>query len=177
MKSTYYITGEITPAIANQFFWLVGEDTIDDVVISSPGGDIGLTYGMFDVIKFNGIDTHVVGVAASAAAVLLQAGVRRTMTNSSLLLFHEPGEKMTDAEFRLHSQLVEMVAQRAKMEVIEAHGLFDNKFINANQALQLGLIDEIAEDAKWMRWIKNGRIDNDVEGSGGKSEGDGTSQS
>jgi ATP-dependent protease ClpP protease subunit len=166
VKSTYYITGEITPAVANQFFWLAGEDAIDDVVISSPGGDIGLTYGMFDVIKFNGINTHVVGIAQSAAAVLLQAGARRTMTNASLLLFHSPAENVSDLDFRLYTQLVEMVSQRTGMNIAEAHDLFDNKFINANRALELGLIDEIAEDEKWMRWVRNGKITEDGSDSG-----------
>jgi ATP-dependent protease ClpP protease subunit len=159
MQKTFYITGEIEPKTANQFFWLAGEDMIDDVVISSPGGDIGLTYGMFDVIKFNGINTHVVGAAFSAAAVLLQAGALRTMTNSSVLQFHPPGENAPDTEFRLYTQLVEMVAQRVGLQVPEAHGLFDSKIISANKALEYNLIDEIAEDANWMRWVKNGKID------------------
>jgi ATP-dependent protease ClpP protease subunit len=159
MQRTFYITGEIRPENANQFFWLAGEDSIDDVVISSPGGDIGLTYGMFDVIKFHDIHTHVVGAAFSAAAVLLQAGTLRTMTNSSVLQFHAPPEGCPDVEFRLCSQLVEMVAQRSGMAVPEAWGLFDGKIINANQALEFNLIDEIAEDANWMRWIKNGKVE------------------
>ena len=154
---TFVITGEITPRVASDFFYLAEEEQITDVVISSPGGDIGLTYGMHDVIKFKDIHTHVVGLAQSAAAVLLQAGTWRTMTNASLLMFHAPEEKCTDAEFRLYTQLVEMVAQRTGCNIAEAHDLFDNKFINANRALELNLIDEIMEDAEVMRWSRNGR--------------------
>lgn len=157
MRSAYIITGEITPQLARNFFSIAAEDLVTDVVISSPGGDIGLTYGMFDVIKFKDMYTHVVGLAQSAAAVLLQAGKWRTMTNASLLMFHSPAEDCSDADFRLYTQLVEMVAQRTGMNIAEAHDLFDNKFINANRALELGLIDEIAEDAKVMRWTKDGR--------------------
>ena len=154
---TFVITGEITPQVASNFFYLAEEEQITDVVISSPGGDIGLTYGMHDVIKFKDIHTHVVGLAQSAAAVLLQAGTWRTMTNASLLLFHSPAENCSDADFRLYTQLVEMVAQRSGLNVAEAHDLFDNKFINANRALELNLIDEIAEDAEVMRWTRDGR--------------------
>jgi len=154
---TFVITGEITPQVARDFFYLAEEEQITDVVISSPGGDIGLTYGMHDVIKFKDIHTHVAGLAQSAAAVLLQAGTWRTMTNSSLLMFHSPEENCPDAAFRLYTQLVEMVAQRSRINIAEAHDLFDNKFINANRALELGLIDEIAEDAKVMRWTRDGR--------------------
>jgi ATP-dependent protease ClpP protease subunit len=157
MNRTFVITGEITPRVASDFFYLAEEEQISDVVISSPGGDIGLVYGMHDVIKFKNIHTHVVGLAQSAAAVLLQAGTWRTMTNASLLMFHSPDEKCSDSEFRLYTQLVEMVSQRIGCHVAEAHDLFDNKFINANRALELGLIDEIAEDAKVMRWTRDGR--------------------
>jgi ATP-dependent protease ClpP protease subunit len=157
LSRTFVITGEITPQVASNFFYLAEEEQIKDLVISSPGGDIGLTYGMFDVVAFKDIHTHVVGLAQSAAAVLLQAGTWRTMTNSSLLMFHSPTEECPDAEFRLYTQLVEMVAQRSGMNIAEAHDLFDNKFINANRALELNLIDEIAEDAEVMRWTRDGR--------------------
>lgn len=159
--SNFYVVGEIGPTMATSFFRGAAGRFITDVVINSQGGDIGLVYGMFDVIKFQKLHTHVVGLASSAAAVLLQAGEFRTMTNSSLLLFHHPeAENVSDQEFRMYTQLVEMVQQRAKMHIMEAHGLFDNKFINANRALELGLIDEIAEDANVMRWI-DGESDRD----------------
>lgn len=158
MRSTYMLTGEITAETARQFFWLAGEDAVDDVVICSPGGDVGCAFGMFDVIKFNGIKTHIVGMAQSAAAVLSQAGSWRTMTNSSLLLFHSPPEGSPDQAWRCHTQLAEMVAQRTGLSYPEALGLFDDKFIDANRALELNLIDEIAEDAEWYRWVKNGKV-------------------
>ncbi|MGA7855445.1 MAG: ATP-dependent Clp protease proteolytic subunit, partial [Candidatus Acidiferrales bacterium] len=103
MNRTFVITGEITPQVAERFFYLTEEEQITDIVISSPGGDIGLVYGMFDVAKFKDMHTHVVGLAQSAAAVLLQAGTWRTMTNSSLLMFHSPEENCPDAEFRLYT--------------------------------------------------------------------------
>lgn len=151
----FFAVGEIGPDMARSFFSGLVPKGFTDVVISSPGGDIGLTFGMHDVIKFYGLRTHGVGLLQSAAAVLLQAGKWRTMTNASLLVFHAPDEKINDAQWRLHTQLVEMVAQRTGLNIAEAHDLFDNMFINANRALELGLIDEIAEDAKVMRWVKD----------------------
>ena len=65
--------------------------------------------GMFDVVKSRGMSTHVVGFAMSDAAVLLQAGKWRTMTNSSLLMFHGAEEGATPAALRLVDQLVEIV--------------------------------------------------------------------
>lgn len=157
--SNFYAVGQIDPEMARAFFAGLVPENYTDVVISSPGGDVGLTYGMFDVIKFYGLRTHGVGLLQSAAAVLLQAGKWRTMTNSSLLVFHAPAEDVSDQQFRLHTQLVEMVAQRAQLNIAEAHDLFDSHFITANRALELGLIDEIAEDAKYMRWVKDEQCD------------------
>jgi ATP-dependent protease ClpP protease subunit len=160
-KNVFFAVGEIESNMSRAFFLSAFEKPVTDVVISSPGGDIGLTYGMHDVIKFQGASTHVVGLAQSSAAVLLQAGKRRTMTNSSLLMFHSPATDedghVDDKVWRLYTQLVEMVSQRSGINIAEAHDLFDNMFITANRALELGLIDEIAEDAKEMRWFLHGR--------------------
>ena len=76
----------------------------------------------------------------SAAAVLLQGGKWRTMTNSNLV---RPEEDATPAELQMFSQLVEIVAKRTGMSVTERRGLFNNTFIKADRALELGLIDEI----------------------------------
>jgi ATP-dependent protease ClpP protease subunit len=90
------------------------------------------------------MNTHVVGLAQSAAAVLLQAGKWRTMTKSSLLMFHGAEEGATPAERRLVEQLVEMVSKRTGMSVKKVRGLFNNHtFIKAHRALEVGLIDEI----------------------------------
>jgi hypothetical protein len=58
-------------------------------------------------------------------------GKWRTMTNSSLLMFHGSEEDATDAEPSLHAQLVEMVAKRPGMSVADRS--FNNTFIEADQ--------------------------------------------
>jgi ATP-dependent protease ClpP protease subunit len=105
VSRSFYVVGEITSQIALPFFR--DAKRITDVVISSPGGDFGLTLGMFDVAHSRKMNTYVVGFAQSAAAVLLQGGKWRTMTNSSLLMFHGPEEGATQAELRLVEQLVD----------------------------------------------------------------------
>lgn len=155
MIEPFVLTGEIEPKVANSFFTLAATNFITDLIISSPGGDIGLTFGMFDVIRMQGINTHAVGLAQSAAAALFQAGKKRTMTNSSLLMFHSPAEDVTGEEFRLCTQLAEMVQQRTGMHISEARDLFDNRFINANRAIELGLADEIVTDV--LSWTRDGR--------------------
>jgi ATP-dependent protease ClpP protease subunit len=138
---SFYVIGEINSQLALPFFR--DARRITDVLISSPGGDIGLTLGMFDIAQSHGMRTHVAGLAQSAAAVLLLAGKWRTMTKNSLLMFHAPEEDATQAVLQLAEQLAEMVVKRVGMSDTEGRRLFDNAFINANRALELGLIDEI----------------------------------
>jgi ATP-dependent protease ClpP protease subunit len=137
----FHVVGEITAQLALPFFQ--DAKRITDVENSSPGGDIGLTLGMFDIVQARGMRTHVAGLAQSAAAVLLQAGKWRTMTKNSLLMFHGVEEGATPPHLRLIAQLVEMVAKRTGTSATEGRALFNNTFINANQALELSLIDEI----------------------------------
>lgn len=162
MIEPFVLTGEIEPKVVNNFLTLASSGLITDLVISSPGGDLGLMFGMFDVIRLQGINVHGVGILQSAAAVLLQAGKIRTMTNSSLLMFHEVEEKTADSAFRLYTQLVEMIAQRSGIPIPEAHLLFDGKWINANKAHELNLVDEVVTDAPVdaydtdkLRWVND----------------------
>ncbi len=45
----------------------------------------------------------------------------------------------------MSSQLVEIIAKRTGPSVTEGRGLFNNTFLKADHALELGLIDGIAE--------------------------------
>jgi ATP-dependent protease ClpP protease subunit len=116
--------------------------------IGSPGGDIGLMIGMYDQIIDRDIPTIAIGVVESAAAVLFLAGKTRYMYPNSMLLFREPerpqgSADMTDPQWYLHTKMVAMIVQRTGMDLIEAHDLFDGKFISAERALELGLCDKI----------------------------------
>jgi ATP-dependent protease ClpP protease subunit len=82
-------------------------------------------------------------LAQSSAAVLLQAGKWRTMTNNSLLMFHGAEEGATPPHLRLIAQLVEMVAKRTGLSVRRTRALFNHNFIKPDRALEFGLIDEV----------------------------------
>jgi hypothetical protein len=119
-----------------------------ELAICSPGGDIGLMIGMYDQIIQRDIPTVALGVVESAAAVLFLAGHTRYMYPNSMLLFREPkhpegSADMTDPDWYLHTKMVAMIVQRTGMDLIEAHDLFDGKFISAERALELGLCDKI----------------------------------
>ncbi len=147
------LLGPIDVAFAARFYdWIVDDmssvNTYPPVAISSPGGDVGLMIGMYDLIVENDIPTMALGIIQSAAAVLFLAGHKRSMYPNSMLMFQEPdhataGAGLTDPVWDLHTKLVAMVIQRTGMELFEAHDLFDGKFISAERCLELGLCDEI----------------------------------
>jgi ATP-dependent protease ClpP protease subunit len=149
----FFLLGQIDSDTARDFYDWIGENYFrstgySQLVISSPGGDAGLMIGMYDQIIQRDIPTVAVGVVQSAAAVLFLAGAKRSMYPNSMLMFHEPerkegSEDMSDPDWYLFTKLVAMVRQRTGMDLIEAHDLFDGKFISAERAYELGLCDEI----------------------------------
>ena len=147
------LVGKIDDGFAGQFYdWLdenlYRRDGYAQLGISSPGGDVGLMIGIYDQIILRDIPTVAMGIVQSASAVLFLAGHKRYMYPNSMLMFHEPerptgSADMTDPDWYLHTKMVAMIVQRTGMDLIEAHDLFDGKFITAERALQLGLCDEI----------------------------------
>jgi ATP-dependent protease ClpP protease subunit len=101
------------------------------------------------------ITTSTVGVAASMAAVLLQAGDRRTMGSQASLMVHEASIRV-EGEFGKISDTVEWVkslqervlhifADRSHMTVeeIREHWSRRNWWIDSTAALKFGLVDEL----------------------------------
>jgi ATP-dependent protease ClpP protease subunit len=141
--------GEITPEKADQFLSDLNS-RVKEVVISSPGGDIGSMLALFDAIRVRELTVVGAGILQSAAAVLLQAGKIRAMTRNSLLLFHEPEKdpqtgNISNDKWSLHGHLVELVIDRTGMGQIEGYDLFDGLFINPDRAKNLNLIDKIID--------------------------------
>lgn len=145
--SIHFITGEITPQVAADFYHWLGEREVGDwLVLSSPGGDVGLMIGMYDAIVEQDIEIVATGILQSAAAVLFQAGAKRYMYPNAMLRFHEmqrdkDTDNMSDPEWYLLTKLVAMVVQRSGLTLPEGHDLFDGKFIPAKRAVELGLCD------------------------------------
>lgn len=128
--------------------------------LSSPGGSVidGLAlYDFIDGIKASGIKVRVVvlGIAASMAGVLLQAGDVRVVGPNSRYLIHEitGGSigKLSDLEDEtklykeLNNQLYDLLAKRSKMtrKEIELKAKRRDWWMNAAEVLKNGFCDEI----------------------------------
>ena len=137
------LAGEITSRSVSTFFERYNGGT---VFLSSIGGDIGSMLAIFDHIKsYDDAIVVATGVNQSAAAVLLQAGKTRIMSRNAILQFIPPPENrdIEPQRWFLHSNLANLVRERTGMALPESYDLFDEQMINAERALQLGLIDKI----------------------------------
>ena len=146
----FYLASKMTP-----------EESKNDpitIYINSPGGEIYSCLGLYDVMQLfinQGyvIRTINIGLAASAAAVILLAGskgYRFCLPNSTVML-HQPSSgtygTITDMKIaveegdRLKKLLNDIVSKHAGEQVIEL--MEHDAWISPEEALKFNLIDEI----------------------------------
>ena len=141
-----------------------------EIVFTSPGGDMLYGLALFDyinVIRRQGhkVITGTLGIAASMAGVLLQAGDVRYMGKEAWLLLHEGqmgvSGKVADVEDalawnnRIRGRMVELILSRCREAdpTTALSGLSKKKLmdgikrkdwmISSDEALTFGIIDEI----------------------------------
>ena len=164
-----FITGPIDMAVANTFIaqMLFLESTDPEreinVYINSPGGIVYDGLAMYDTIRHvkNDVSTINVGLAASAAALLLSAGKngkRYALPNSYTMIHQVLGGiegQQTDIEItakhmlRLREQYAKALAENSKkpLEQVQKDIERDN-WMNAEESVEYGIIDEIMKPRK-----------------------------
>ena len=148
----FYLTSKMTPE----------ESKTDPITIyiNSPGGEVYSCLGLYDVMQLfinQGyvIRTINIGLAASAAAVILLAGskgYRYCLPNSTVML-HQPSSgtygTITDMKIavtegdRLKKLLNDIVTKHAGEQVVEL--MERDAWISPEEALKFNLIDEIKQ--------------------------------
>lgn len=162
--SIIFLGTPIDDTIANlvcaQLLHLEAENADKDIsiYINSPGGDITALFAIYDTMQYvkPDISTICFGQAASAAAVLLAAGMKgkRLALPRARVLLHQPyGQAMgqaADIELaakeieRMRAQLEEMLAFHTGQEQERIHRDTDRDFIlSASEAKEYGIIDEV----------------------------------
>lgn len=127
--------------------------------LDSGGGYVTDGYTLYDFLrslseKGHHITTHGLGIAASMAAVLLQAGDTRVMSAHSWLMVHEISfgaqgkfsqmKNMVDFNRRLQDQALEILTARSKYTKRRLTSAWkDDLWFDAEGALKNGFIDEI----------------------------------
>lgn len=150
-------------SLRRQLRWVVDKVEPDAITImlQSPGGSVFAGMGIYDVIReLANVPVHIhgVGLVASAAVLVMQAGDKRTATPNTRFLMHEPrnttfftDETTSDAEEQavemreLTTRLGELMADRAKVSAEELAQLWWKRdyWFWAAEAKELGLIDGI----------------------------------
>lgn len=162
---TEEVTEESVATIQAELFYLTSKMTPEEskndpitIYINSPGGEIYSCLGLYDVMQLfinQGyvIRTINIGLAASAAAVILLAGskgYRHCLPNSTVML-HQPSSgtygTITDMKIavtegdRLKKLLNDIVTKHASEQVVEL--MERDAWISPEEALKFNLIDEI----------------------------------
>jgi ATP-dependent Clp protease, protease subunit len=164
-----FVTGPIDMGVANTFIaqmlFLESQDAQRDisVYINSPGGEVYAGRAMYDTIKHvkNEVVTINVGLAASAAALLLCSGSKgkRYALPGASTMIHQPHGgaegQATDIEITAR-QIVKIREQYAQL-ISDATGqpiekvkedMERDRWMDSEEAVKYGLIDKIMTPKK-----------------------------
>ncbi|MFH1104112.1 MAG: ATP-dependent Clp protease proteolytic subunit [Actinomycetota bacterium] len=131
-----------------------------EIIFTSGGGSVVDGMALFDFIldlraQGHRITTSTLGVAASMAGILLQAGDVRTMGREAWLMIHEAsfhaegkiGEVEDTVEWikKVQERVLQIFASRSTMSVDEIREKWGrrNWWIDSDEALRLGLVDAL----------------------------------
>jgi ATP-dependent Clp protease protease subunit len=122
------------------------------VWINSPGGVVMDGYNIYSTIlkTKTKVDTYCLGIAASIAAVIFQAGRNRIMADYSVLMYHNPyGGSDNEQLSKMRDSIATMVANRVGKEKDEVLRMMDKTtWIQPNEALATGLCDMVDNSAE-----------------------------
>ena len=159
-----FLGTDITEAMADvvmaQLIFLEYEDSDKDITIyvNSPGGYISAGLAIYDTIQFikPDVSTICIGQASSMAAVLLAAGKKgkRYALPHSRIMLHQPIGGITGqaTDVAIHAKEIVRIKDTINKILIEHTGQKSdiirkdtdrNFFMDAEEALQYGIIDEI----------------------------------
>ena len=149
--------------VVAQMLYLEGQDPEKDInfYINSPGGSISSGMAIYDTMQFVKCDvaTTCIGMAASMGAFLLSSGAKgkRFALPNSEIMIHQPlvsggGIQGQVTDIRIRSEWLQrtkdkmnrMLAENTgkSLEQVQQDTERDN-FMNAQEALDYGLIDKI----------------------------------
>ena len=147
---TFYLYNDIHSWTAESISSQI--EQIDEIEINSSGGDVFSALAIVDTLKNSprAITIRVRGLCASAATLLLCTGKKVIAAQNSLFLLHAPSTMVYDRVDA--AKLKEMATTLEKIEGqlkaiystrVKDIDLSQEKWLTADEALAMGLIDEI----------------------------------
>ncbi len=156
------INDDVANAVIAQLLFLAAQDKKDDITIyiNSPGGVVSSALAIYDTMHYVKPDvrTTCIGMAASAASLLLAAGApgKRTILPHAEVMIHQPlgGMQGQASDIEIHAEhilktkalLNKMLAKHTgqKVATIEQDTDRDN-YLSATEAKKYGLVDKIVQ--------------------------------
>lgn len=160
------LSGEVNDVTANlvvaQLLFLESEDPDKDIYlyINSPGGSITSGMAIYDTMQYIKCDvsTICIGMAASMGAFLLSSGApgKRFALPNSEIMIHQPlgGFQGQATDIDIHAKRILKIKETLTRKMAEStNGKVDyetmvqmcerDNFLSADEALNIGLIDEV----------------------------------
>ncbi len=148
--------------IMAQMLFLESEDPDKDInfYINSPGGVVSSGLAIYDTMQYVRCDvaTTCIGMAASMGAVLLGAGTKgkRAVLPNSRVMIHQPlgGAQGQASDIEIEAREIVRIKQRLSQILADHTGKsYDdivrdsdrNKWMDANETLEYGLIDKVLD--------------------------------
>ena len=159
-----FLGGPISDPVANvviaQLLFLESQDPKADIklYINSPGGSVTAALAIYDAMQYvkPDVSTMCVGLAASAAAVLLSSGAkgkRYALPNAEIMIHQVFGgaegqaiEIKIEAEhiIRVKGRINEILARHTAQSIAKIERDTDRNFyMNTDEAVKYGIIDEV----------------------------------
>ncbi len=187
-----FLGGPIMDPMANvviaQLLFLESQDPKADInlYINSPGGSVSAALAIYDAMQYVKPDvaTICVGLAASAAAIILSSGAknkRRALPNAEILIHQVMGGTEGQAiEIKIEAEHILRVKQRLN-QILSKHtgqplakienDTDRNFYMDSEEAKKYGIIDEIIRRRGLSPKEVEGATPNGRNGRGKKSEG------
>lgn len=159
------IDDNVANLVIAQLLFLQSEDSEADIsiYINSPGGSVTAGMAILDTMNFikPDVSTICLGQAASMGAILLAAGEKgkRKILPNSRVMIHQPlgGIEGQAADIEIHAKEIIAIRNRINKLLSEMTGKSEeqinidsdrNYFMDANEALNYGLVDQIISPLK-----------------------------
>lgn len=151
----------VNACMAQLNVWDRNEPECDvEIVFNSPGGSVTQGMALYDYLqtlraKGHRLTTVAMGMAASMAGILLQAGDHRAMGAESYVLIHEisTGAIGKIGEIEDTVQFVKMIQKRVldifaarsskKVSYFEKHWRRTDWWLSSEECLKIGIVDEV----------------------------------
>ena len=153
--------GSVKACISQLTVWMRNNPKQDvEIIFNSPGGSVVEGMALFDFIqlvrgKGHHVTTTALGMAASMAGILLQAGDKRVIGKEAWVLIHEGSfgavgsvgevEDTVDWVKRITKRIAKIFAARSNLSAAQVERRWKRKdwWLSSDDCLKLGFVDDI----------------------------------